>query len=280
MVRAGLKAIYLSGWQVAADANTAGAMYPDQSLYPANSRAERGAADQQRAAPRRPDRACRKARATARYWFAPIVADAEAGFGGPLNAFELMKAMIEAGAAGVHFEDQLASEKKCGHLGGKVLVPTAPAHPQPQRRAARRRRRGRADRAAVPHRCRERQAAHQRRRRARPPVHRRRPHAGGLLPHQARAAASTTPSPAAWPIAPYADLLWWETSDPDLDEARAVRRGDPPANSRASCWPTTARPSFNWKQQARRRGDRQVPARARAPWATSSSSSPWPASTA
>jgi isocitrate lyase len=130
MVRAGLEAIYLSGWQVAADANLAGQTYPDQSLYPVNSvpavvrrinnallRADQiswaeGAAEG--------DGADRRA-----HWLAPIVADAEAGFGGPLNAFELMKAMIDAGAAGVHWEDQLASEKKCGHLGGKVLVPTA-----------------------------------------------------------------------------------------------------------------------------------------------------------
>jgi len=128
MVRAGLEAIYVSGWQVAADANLAGQTYPDQSLYPANSvpslvrrlnhaliradQVERSEARSENTNPRR-------------YWLAPLVADAEAGFGGPLNAFELMKGMIEAGAAGVHFEDQLASEKKCGHLGGKVLVPTA-----------------------------------------------------------------------------------------------------------------------------------------------------------
>ena len=122
-VEAGLKAIYLSGWQVAADNNLAGQMYPDQSLYPSNS------------VPmvvRRINNALRRAdqiqvldgRKNGPYWYAPIVADAEAGFGGPLNAFELMREMIEAGAAGVHFEDQLASAKKCGHMGGKVLVPT------------------------------------------------------------------------------------------------------------------------------------------------------------
>src|SRR5580658_9605792 len=124
MVRAGLKAIYLSGWQVAADANTAGQMYPDQSLYPVNSvptvvrriNSSLLRADQIEHA---------EGKSSGTHWFAPIMADAEAGFGGPLNAYELMKSMIEAGAAGVHFEDQLASEKKCGHMGGKVLVPTS-----------------------------------------------------------------------------------------------------------------------------------------------------------
>ena len=122
MVRAGLEAIYLSGWQVAADANLAGATYPDQSLYPANSAP---------ALVRRLNNALLRADQidwaegrNGTHWAAPILADAEAGFGGPLNAYELMRAMIDAGAAGVHYEDQLASEKKCGHLGGKVLVPT------------------------------------------------------------------------------------------------------------------------------------------------------------
>lgn len=123
MVRAGLNAIYLSGWQVAADGNLSSQTYPDQSLYPVNSvptlvkRLNNALmrADQINAADKK----------LGTYWYAPIVADAEAGFGGPLHAFELMKAMIEAGASGVHFEDQLAAEKKCGHLGGKVLIPTA-----------------------------------------------------------------------------------------------------------------------------------------------------------
>ena len=123
-VRAGLKAIYLSGWQVAADSNTASSMYPDQSLYPANAAPELA---------KRINRTLQRADQietaegnglSVDTWFAPIVADAEAGFGGPLNAFEIMKAFIEAGVAGVHYEDQLASEKKCGHLGGKVLIPT------------------------------------------------------------------------------------------------------------------------------------------------------------
>jgi len=124
MVKAGLEAIYLSGWQVAADANLVGGTYPDQSLYPANSGP---------ALARRINNALLRADQIAHaegdedttHWLAPIVADAEAGFGGPLNAFEIMKAYIEAGAAAVHFEDQLSSEKKCGHLGGKVLVPTS-----------------------------------------------------------------------------------------------------------------------------------------------------------
>ncbi|HEV2660151.1 MAG TPA: isocitrate lyase [Ktedonobacteraceae bacterium] len=122
-VKAGLKAIYLSGWQGAADANMAGSMYPDQSLYPANSVPE--VVRKINNALRRADQiATSEGKGDDTYWFAPIVADAEAGFGGPLNVFELMKSMIEAGAAGVHFEDQLASEKKCGHMGGKVLIPT------------------------------------------------------------------------------------------------------------------------------------------------------------
>jgi isocitrate lyase len=121
-VRAGLKAIYLSGWQVAADANLAGHMYPDQSLYPSNSVPQ--VVKRINQALQRADQIDHMEGRSGTHWFAPIIADAEAGFGGALNAFELMKMMIEAGAAAVHFEDQLASEKKCGHLGGKVLVPT------------------------------------------------------------------------------------------------------------------------------------------------------------
>lgn len=125
MVRAGLKAIYLSGWQVAADANASGSMYPDQSLYPANSGPE--LARKINKTLQRADQIEHLEGGAKRDWFAPIIADAEAGFGGPLNCFEIMKAYIEAGVAGVHFEDQLASEKKCGHLGGKVLIPTQAA---------------------------------------------------------------------------------------------------------------------------------------------------------
>ncbi|WP_084244607.1 isocitrate lyase [Planomicrobium okeanokoites] len=121
-VKAGLQAIYLSGWQVAADANSAGQMYPDQSLYPVDS--VPNVVKKINQALQRADQIDNVEGTEGIDWFAPIVADAEAGFGGPLNVFELMKAMIEAGAAGVHFEDQLASEKKCGHLGGKVLQPT------------------------------------------------------------------------------------------------------------------------------------------------------------
>ncbi len=124
-VQAGLEAIYLSGWQVAADANLAGQMYPDQSLYPANSVPD--VVRRINAALRRADEIAHAEGDDSVDWFAPIVADAEAGFGGALNCFELTKAMIEAGAAGVHFEDQLASEKKCGHMGGKVLLPTSHA---------------------------------------------------------------------------------------------------------------------------------------------------------
>ncbi len=123
MVRAGLEALYISGWQVAADANSSGQMYPDQSLYPVDSVPQ--LVKRINSSLRRADQIDHAEGKKERQWFAPMIADAEVGFGGPLNAFELMKALIEAGAAGVHFEDQLASEKKCGHMGGKVLIPTS-----------------------------------------------------------------------------------------------------------------------------------------------------------
>src|SRR5688500_240458 len=244
MVRAGIEAIYLSGWQVAADSNTAGAMYPDQSLYPADSGPELC---------RRINRTLQRAdqiehaegRKSVDTWFAPIVADAEAGFGGPLNAFEIMKAYIEAGAAGVHFEDQLASEKKCGHLGGKVLIPTQ-AHERNLNAA-----RLAADIMGVPSIVMARTDAEsaklitsdvdERDRQfitgERTPEGFFRLKEGSGLDHCiARGLA----------FAPHADLLWWETSHPDLDDARkfaeAVHRQYPGKLLAYNC-----SPSFNWK---------------------------------
>jgi isocitrate lyase len=244
MVRAGLQAIYLSGWQVAADANTASAMYPDQSLYPANAAPELC---------RRINRALQRADqiehaegGATRDWFAPIIADAEAGFGGPLNAFEIMKAFIEAGAAGVHFEDQLASEKKCGHLGGKVLIPTA-AHIRNLVAA-----RLAADVMGAATLVVARTDAESARlitsdidERDRPFIEpgQRTPEgffhlkAGTGLDHCiARGLA----------YAPYADLLWWETSNPDLEDARtfaeAVHAKYPGKMLAYNC-----SPSFNWR---------------------------------
>ncbi len=224
-VKAGLRAIYLSGWQVAADANLAGQTYPDQSLYPANSVPQ---------VVRRINNALLRADQVAwseaaerwaqtAYWMAPIVADAEAGFGGVLNAFELMKSMIAAGAAGVHWEDQLASEKKCGHLGGKVLIPTG-QHIRTLNAA-----RLAADVCGVPSLIVARTDAQaatlitsdvderdqrfvtgDRTAEGFYRVH------NGIGPCIARGLA----------YAPYSDLLWMETSKPDLEVARRVRRGD------------------------------------------------------
>jgi len=242
-VRAGLKAIYLSGWQVAADANLAGQTYPDQSLYPANSVP---------AMVRRLNQALLRAdqieraegKGVSRDWLAPIVADAEAGFGGPLNAFELMKAMIEAGAAGVHFEDQLSSEKKCGHLGGKVLIPTA--HFIRTLVAARLA----ADVLDVPTLVIARTDADSARLLTSDiDTHdepfltgERTPEGffritGGLDMAIARALA----------YAPYADLIWCETSTPDLEDARAF------ADAVHAVYPGkmlayNCSPSFNWKK--------------------------------
>jgi isocitrate lyase len=244
MVRAGLKAIYLSGWQVAADANTAGAMYPDQSLYPANAAPEL-CRRINRTLQRADQIECAEGERT-RDWFAPIVADAEAGFGGPLNAFEIMKAFIEAGAAGVHFEDQLASEKKCGHLGGKVLIPTS-AHIRNLTAA-----RLAADVMGVATLVVARTDAESARlitsdidERDRPFIEsdQRTPEGffrlkeGTGLDHCiARGLA----------YAPYADLLWWETSHPDLEDARrfaeAVHARHPGKLLAYNC-----SPSFNWR---------------------------------
>jgi isocitrate lyase len=243
MVRAGLKAIYLSGWQVAADANTAGAMYPDQSLYPANAGPElcrRINRTLQRA-----DQIEHSEGGAKRDWFVPIVADAEAGFGGPLNCFEIMKAYIEAGAAGVHFEDQLAAEKKCGHLGGKVLIPTQ-AHIRNLDAA-----RLAADVCGVPTILVARTDAESARlitsdvdprdhafltgERTAEGFFRLKEGTG--LEHCIRRGLA---------FAPHADLLWWETSHPDLDEARifaeAIQREYPGKLMAYNC-----SPSFNWE---------------------------------
>jgi isocitrate lyase len=242
MVRAGLKAIYLSGWQVAADANLAGQTYPDQSLYPANSVP---------AVVRRINNALLRASqiegaedAPPKEWLVPIVADAEAGFGGPLNAFELMHAMIAAGAAGVHWEDQLASEKKCGHLGGKVLVPTA-QHIRTLNAA-----RLAADVAGVP-----------------TIVVARTDALGATLlttdtdERDARFCTGDRTAEGFYRVqnglpvaiarglayAPYADLLWCETSTPDLEQARqyaeAIHKEFPDKLLAYNC-----SPSFNWRR--------------------------------
>ncbi len=242
-VRAGLKAIYLSGWQVAADANLAGAMYPDQSLYPANS--VPAVVKRINNALQRADQICHAEGDTAIDWFVPIVADAEAGFGGPLNVFELVKAMIEAGAAGVHLEDQLASEKKCGHMGGKVLIPTrqAIAHLIAGRLAA--------DVCHVPTLIVARTDANGAALLTNDVDERDHPFLTGertaegffrVRPGLDQAIAR------ALSYAPYVDLLWCETSTPNLDEARqfadAVRKEFPNKLLAYNC-----SPSFNWKKK-------------------------------
>ena len=242
-VRAGLKAIYLSGWQVAADANLAGHMYPDQSLYPANSVP---------AIIRRINNALLRADQIDHAdgegnieWMAPIVADAEAGFGGPLNVFELIKAMIEAGAAGVHLEDQLASEKKCGHMGGKVLIPT--------RQAIRNLIAARlaADVSNVPTIIIARTDANGAKLLTSDIDERDHEFLTGdrtaegffCVRHGLDQAISRAIS-----YAPYADLIWCETSTPNLDDAKrfaeAVREKFPNKLLAYNC-----SPSFNWKQK-------------------------------
>jgi isocitrate lyase len=241
-VKAGLQAIYLSGWQVAADANLAGQTYPDQSLYPANS--VPAVVRRINNALRRADQIAWSAGSGDREWLAPIVADAEAGFGGTLNAFELMGSMIEAGAAGVHFEDQLASEKKCGHLGGKVLVPTG----QFERTLAAARLA--ADIADVPTILIARTDAlsatlltsdvDERDRRF---LTGERTSEGFFRVRDGMEAAVAR----GLAYAPYADMLWCETSTPDLEEARvfaeAILDRCPDTMLAYNC-----SPSFNWKQ--------------------------------
>jgi isocitrate lyase len=242
-VRAGLKAIYLSGWQVAADANLAGHMYPDQSLYPSNSVPQ--VVKRINQALQRADQIDHSEGKNDTHWFAPILADAEAGFGGCLNAFELMKLMIEAGAAGVHFEDQLASEKKCGHLGGKVLVPISQfVRTLSSARLA-------ADVMGVPTVLLARTDAHSATLLTSDVDERDRPFLtgertpegffminGGIDYAIARAVA----------YAPYADLLWCETSTPDIEEARqfadGVHEHFPGKMLAYNC-----SPSFNWAQK-------------------------------
>jgi isocitrate lyase len=243
MVKAGLKAIYLSGWQVAADANLAEQVYPDQSLYPVNSAP---------ALVRRLNNALRRAdqiewaedSLNGRYWLAPIVADAEAGFGGALNAFELMKTFIEAGASGVHFEDQLASEKKCGHLGGKVLVPTQQfVRTLMAARLA-------ADVCGVPTLIVARTDALSATLLTSEADERDRQFiTGERTPEGYFVVESGLDSAIARGLAyaPYADLIWFETSTPDIGEARefadAIHDRYPGKLLAYNC-----SPSFNWKR--------------------------------
>ena len=244
-VKAGLKAIYLSGWQVAGDANVAGEMYPDQSLYPVNSvplvvRRINNAL-------RRCDQIAQLEGDNSQYWMAPIVADAEAGFGGALNAFELMRAMIDAGAAGVHFEDQLASEKKCGHLGGKVLVPIA----QHIRTLNAARLAADVEGVATILLCRTDSHAAQLLttdvdERDRPFLTGERTREGFFRIKQDVGVEYAIARSLAY--APYADLLWWETSEPNLAEAERF------ANEIAKKFPGkmlayNCSPSFNWKKK-------------------------------
>jgi isocitrate lyase len=244
-VKAGLEAIYLSGWQVAADANNAGEMYPDQSLYPSSSVPE--VVRRINKTLQRADQIAKLEGDTSTDWFVPIVADAEAGFGGSLNAFELMKAMIEAGAAGVHFEDQLASEKKCGHLGGKVLVPTqAFIRTLNAARLA-------SDVCGVETVLVARTDAHSATlitsdfdERDLPWLSGERTPEGFFRLAQGEDHSVAHAITRALAYAPYADVLWWETSTPDLGEAREfaeeIHRHFPGKMLAYNC-----SPSFNWR---------------------------------
>lgn len=249
-VKAGLKAIYLSGWQVAADANTAGTMYPDQSLYPVDS--VPNVVRRITNALRRADQIATLERLDGKaddqiHYMAPIIADAEAGFGGALNAYELMRAMIAAGAAGVHFEDQLASEKKCGHLGGKVLVPIS-QHIRTLNAA-----RLAADVEGVPTvlLCRTDAESAQLLtsdvdERDRPFITDERTPEGFFRIKPGAGKDYAIARSLAY--APYADLLWWETSDPDLQDARdfaeAIHKQFPGKMLAYNC-----SPSFNWQRK-------------------------------
>ena len=244
-VKAGLKAIYLSGWQVAADANSAGQMYPDQSLYPVDSVPT--VVRRINNALRRCDQIDRMEGNSGTYWMAPIVADAEAGFGGSLNAYELMRGMIEAGAAGVHFEDQLASEKKCGHLGGKVLVPIS----QHIRTLNAARLAADVEGVATVLLCRT--DAHSAQlltsdidERDRPFLSGERTAEGFFRIREGMGVDYAIARSLAY--APYADLLWWETSEPNLEEAArfadAMARRFPGKMLAYNC-----SPSFNWQKK-------------------------------
>ncbi len=244
-VKAGLKAIYLSGWQVAADANLAGEMYPDQSLYPVNSVPM--VVRRINNALRRADQIARLEGDASQYWMAPIIADAEAGFGGALNAFELMRAMIEAGAAGVHFEDQLASEKKCGHLGGKVLVPIS----QHIRTLNAARLAADVEGVSTILLCRTDSHAAQLLttdvdERDRPFLTGERTQEGFFRIRQDIGVDYAIARSLAY--APYADLLWWETSEPNLQEAERfaneIHKQFPGKMLAYNC-----SPSFNWKKK-------------------------------
>ena len=243
-VKAGLDAIYLSGWQVAGDANLAGQMYPDQSLYPADS--VPAVVKRINNTLKRADELCHAEGDNSVDWFKPIIADAEAGFGGVLNAFELMKQMIEAGAAGVHFEDQLSSAKKCGHMGGKVLVPTQEAvNKLVAARLA-------ADVCDVPTILIARTDAESANlltsdidERDRPFIESRERTSEGFFRVKAGLAQAIARGRA---YAPYADMLWCETGHPDLGEARQFAEGihkEFPGKPLAY----NCSPSFNWKKK-------------------------------